>query len=43
MPRNSEDPDQTSTEYDISSKDRQLRAISVDPDKTQTVYPICSK
>ena len=40
---NSEDPDQTSTEYDISSKNRQLRAISVDPGKTPTVYPICSK
>ena len=40
---NSEDPDQTSTEFDIYSKEWQLRAIIVDPDKTPTVYHICSK
>ena len=39
----SEDPYQTSTEYDISSEDRQLRANSADPDKTPAMYPICSK
>ena len=35
---NSEDPSQTSTEYDVSYEDRQLRA-----NKTPAVYPICSK
>ena len=37
---NSEDPDQTSTEFDIYSKEWQLRANIVDPDKTPTLLKL---